>query len=78
MKIHPLIPRLLEKIKHSQFHRIEMPTIQAKYLKRDLPFIAYVENGKVILQVMAINEDEAYEKVYDYLNDVDDDDTMEL
>jgi hypothetical protein len=46
-----------------------------KYLK-NIPFTVYIGESKLMAEILAWNEDEAYGKMYDYLNSVDDSDIM--
>ncbi len=50
-------------------------TISIKYLKR-IPFTVAIGSNELLAYVLALNENEAYEKVYDYLNSVDDSDII--
>ena len=70
------VPKILEKIKNSQFYWVELPSnITMKYLK-NIPFTVYIGESKLMAEILAWNEDEAYGKMYDYLNSVDDSDIM--
>ena len=77
MKILPEIPKLLHKIKNSQMFWVELPIdLKIKYI-RNIPFTIAIGPGVLLASVLAYSQDEAYEKVYDYLNSVDDNDIME-
>lgn len=76
MKILPEVKQLLDRIKNSQMFWVELPIdLKIKYLKR-IPFTIAIGPGILLASVLAYDQDEAYEKVYDYLNSVDDSDTM--
>lgn len=77
MKILPEIPKLLRKIKDSQMFWVELPIdLKIKYI-RNIPFTIAIGPGVLLAYVLAYDQNEAYEKVYDYLNSVDDNDIME-
>jgi hypothetical protein len=50
-------------------------SIPVKYLKR-IPFTVAIGHNELLAYVLALNENQAYEKVYDYLNSVDDPDII--
>jgi hypothetical protein len=50
-------------------------TMSIKYLKQ-IPFTVAIGHNELLAYVLALNENEAYEKVYDYLNSVDDSDII--
>ena len=77
MKILPEIPKLLRRIKDSQMFWVELPIdLKIKYI-RNIPFTIAIGPGVLLASVLAYDQNEAYEKVYDYLNSVDDNDIME-
>ena len=76
MNILPEIPKLLHRIKNSQMFWVELPIdLKIKYLKH-IPFTIAIGPGILLASVLAYDQDEAYEKVYDYLNSVDDSDII--
>ena len=76
MNILPEVKQIIDNIKNSNYFWVDLPmTISIKYLKR-IPFTVAIGNNELLAYVLAANENEAYEKVYDYLNSVDDSDTI--
>jgi hypothetical protein len=76
MNILPEVKQTIDIIKNSNYFWVDLPIgISVKYLKR-IPFPIAIGNNELLAYVLAINENEAYEKVYDYLNSVDDSDIM--
>jgi hypothetical protein len=78
MDILPEVKKVIDNIKNSSYFWVNLPMdIPVKYLKQ-MPFPVAVGNNALLVYVLALNENEAYEKMYNYLNSVDGDDTMEL
>jgi hypothetical protein len=76
MNILPEVKQALDNIKNSNYFWVDLPmTIPIKYLKR-IPFPVAIGPNELLAYVLALNENQAYEKVYDYLNSVDDSDTI--
>lgn len=76
MNIIPEVKQIIDNIKNSNYFWVDLPmTIPIKYLKQT-PFPIAIGNNEILAYVLALNENEAYEKMYDYLNSVDDSDTM--
>ena len=76
MNIIPEVKQIIDNIKNSNYFWVDLPmTIPIKYLKQT-PFPIGIGNNEILAYVLALNENQAYEKVYDYLNSVDDSDIM--
>jgi hypothetical protein len=76
MNIIPEVKQIIDNIKNSNYFWVDLPiTIPIKYLKQ-IPFPIAIGNNDLLAYVLALNENQAYEKVYDYLNSVDDSDIM--
>jgi len=76
MNILPEVKQTIDNIKNSNYFWVDLPmTIPIKYLKQT-PFPIAIGNNDILAYVLALNENEAYEKMYDYLNSVDDSDTI--
>ena len=76
MNIIPEVKQIIDNIKNSNYFWVDLPmTIPIKYLKQT-PFPIAIGNNDILAYVLALNENEAYEKMYDYLNSVDDSDTI--
>lgn len=76
MNIIPEVKQVIDNIKNSNYFWVDLPmTIPIKYLKT-IPFPVAIGHNELLAYVLAVNENEAYEKVYDYLNSVDDSDTI--
>ena len=76
MNIIPEVKQIIDNIKNSNYFWVDLPmTISIKYLKQ-IPFPIAIGNNDILAYVLALNEDEAYDKMYDYLNSVDDSDIM--
>ena len=76
MNIIPEVKQIIDNIKNSNYFWVDLPvTIPIKYLKQ-IPFPIAIGNNDLLAYVLALNENRAYEKVYDYLNSVDDSDIM--
>ena len=76
MNIIPEVKQIIDNIKYSNYFWVDLPmTIPIKYLKQ-IPFPIAIGNNDLLAYVLALNENQAYEKVYDYLNSVDDSDIM--
>ena len=76
MNILPEVKKVIDNIKNSNYFWVDLPmTISIKYLKR-IPFPVAIGSNELLAYVLALNENEAYEKVYDYLNSIDDCDTI--
>ena len=76
MNIIPEVKQIIDNIKNSNYFWVDLPmTIPIKYLKQ-IPFPIAIGNNEILAYVLALNENQAYEKVYDYLNSVDDSDIM--
>jgi len=76
MNIIPEVKQTIDDIKNSNYFWVDLPmSIPVKYLKR-IPFPVAIGHNELLAYVLALNENEAYEKAYDYLNSVDDSDIM--
>jgi len=76
MNILPEVKQTIDNIKNSNYFWVDLPmSIPVKYLKR-IPFTVAIGSNELLAYVLALNENQAYEKVYDYLNSVDDSDIM--
>ena len=76
MNIIPEVKQIIDNIKNSNYFWVDLPmTIPIKYLKQ-IPFPIAIGNNEILAYVLALNEDESYGKMYDYLNSVDDSDIM--
>jgi len=76
MNILPEVKQTIDKIKNSNYFWVDLPmAIPIKYLKR-IPFTIAIGHNELLAYVLALNENEAYDKVYDYLNSVDDSDII--
>jgi hypothetical protein len=76
MNILPEVKKTIDNIKNSNYFWVDLPmTIPIKYLKQ-IPFPIAIGNNDLLAYVLALNENQAYEKVYDYLNSVDDPDII--
>jgi hypothetical protein len=76
MNIIPEVKQTIDNIKNSNYFWVDLPmTVPIKYLKQ-IPFPIAIGNNDLLAYVLALNENQAYEKVYDYLNSVDDSDIM--
>jgi hypothetical protein len=77
MNIIPEVKQIIDNIKNSNYFWVDLPmTIPIKYLKQ-IPFPIAIGNNDLLAYVLALNENQAYEKVYDYLNSVDDSDIID-
>ena len=76
MNIIPEVKQIIDNIKNSNYFWVDLPmTIPIKYLKQT-PFPIAIGNNDILAYVLAPNENQAYEKMYDYLNSVDDSDII--
>ena len=76
MNIIPEVKQIIDNIKNSNYFWVDLPmAIPIKYLKQ-IPFPIAIGNNDILAYVLALNENEAYDKVYNYLNSVDDSDTI--
>ena len=76
MNILPEVKKTIDNIKNSNYFWVDLPmSIPVKYLKQ-IPFPVAIGHNVLLAYVLAFNENEAYEKVYDYFNSVDDSDTI--
>ena len=76
MNILPEVKQTIDNIKNSNYFWVNLPmSIPVKYLKQ-IPYTVAIGNNELLAYVLALNENEAYEKAYDYLNSVDDSDTI--
>jgi hypothetical protein len=76
MNILPEVKQTIDNIKNSNYFWVDLPmTIPINYLKQ-IPFPVAIGSNELLAYVLALNENEAYEKAYDYLNSVDDSDTI--
>ncbi len=72
MNILPEVKKVIDNIKNSNYFWVDLPkTMSVKYLKR-MPFPVAIGTYNLFAHVLALNEDEAHEKMYDYLNSIDD------
>ena len=76
MNILPEVKQTIDIIKNSNYFWVDLPiSISVKYLKR-IPFPVAIGHNELLAYVLALNENEAYEKAYNYLNTVDDSDII--
>ena len=76
MNILPEVKQTIDNIKNSNYFWVDLPmSIPVKYLKQ-IPYTVAIGNNELLAYVLAPNENEAYEKAYDYLNSVDDSDII--
>ena len=76
MNILPEVKQTIDNIKNSNYFWVNLPmSIPVKYLKQ-IPYTVAIGNNELLAYVLALNENEAYEKAYDYLNSVDDSDII--
>jgi hypothetical protein len=76
MNILPEVKQTIDNIKNSNYFWVDLPmSIPVKYLKQ-IPYTVAIGNNELLAYVLALNENEAYEKAYNYLNSVDDSDTI--
>ena len=76
MNILPEVKQTIDNIKNSNYFWVDLPmSIPVKYLKQ-IPYTVAIGNNELLAYVLALNENEAYEKAYDYLNSIDDSDIM--
>jgi hypothetical protein len=76
MNILPEVKQTIDIIKNSNYFWVDLPiSISVKYLKR-IPFTVAIGHNQLLVYVLALNENEAYEKAYDYLNSIDDSDII--
>lgn len=76
MNILPEVKKAIDNIKNSNYFWVDLPmSIPVKYLKQ-IPFPVAIGDNVLLAYVLAFNENEAYEKVYDYFNSIDDCDTI--
>jgi hypothetical protein len=76
MNILPEVKQTIDIIKNSNYFWVDLPiSISVKHLKR-IPFPVAIGHNELLAYVLALNENEAYEKAYDYLNSVDDSDII--
>ena len=76
MNILPEVKQTIDIIKNSNYFWVDLPiSISVKYLKK-IPFPVAIGHNELLAYVLAPNENEAYEKAYDYLNSIDDSDII--
>ena len=76
MNILPEVKQTIDNIKNSNYFWVDLPmSIPVKYLKQ-IPYTVAIGNNELLAYVLALNENEAYEKAYNYLNSVDDSDII--
>jgi len=76
MNILPEVKKVIDNIKNSNYFWVDLPmSIPVKYLKQ-IPFPVAIGDNVLLAYVLAFNENDAYEKVYDYFNSIDDYDTI--
>jgi len=76
MNILPEVKQTIDIIKNSNYFWVDLPiSISVNHLKR-IPFPVAIGHNELLAYVLALNENEAYEKAYDYLNSVDDSDII--
>lgn len=64
---------ILNRIKNSKFYEIDI-SLEAPFKIRDnVPFEVLINDGTAKFRVLASSELEAHNKVFDYLNSIDDD-----
>jgi hypothetical protein len=64
---------ILNKIKNSKFYEIDISMEAPFKIKDNVPFEVLINDGVAKFKVLASNELEAHNKVFDYLNSIDDD-----
>lgn len=65
------INQLLNRIKNSSYHMVEVDLPEGFKLSGRVPFGIKINNGIAIFKVLAVDEDAATERVYEYLNELD-------
>jgi tyrosine-protein phosphatase YwqE len=76
MNILPEVKQTIDNIKNSNYFWVDLPmNIPVKYLKQ-IPYTVAIGNNELFAYVLALNENQAYEKTYDYLNSIDDSDII--
>ena len=71
MIIDPAIPKLLNKIRDSKYYTVEVTPMDNLVIPYNIGFKARVNDGQLFFDVLAFDENEAYEKVFNYLNNID-------
>lgn len=66
---------LLNRIKNSKFYEIDISLEAPFKLRNNVPFEVLINDGTAKFRVLASSELEAHNKVFDYLNSLDDDPT---
>lgn len=66
---------LLNRIKNSKFYDIDISLEAPFKLPNNVPFEVLINDGTAKFRVLASSELEAHNKVFDYLNSLDDDPT---
>ena len=64
---------ILNKIKNSKFYEIDISMEAPFKIKDNVPFEVLINDGIAKFRVLASSELEAHNKVFDYLNSIDDD-----
>jgi len=67
------IINLFDKIKNSKFYEIDISLEAPFKMCGNIPFEILINDGIARFKVLASNELEAHNKVFDYLNSIDDD-----
>lgn len=66
---------ILDKIKNSKFYEIDVSLEAPFKMRGNVPFEVLINDGTAKFRVLASSELEAHNKVFDYLNSLDDDPT---
>lgn len=69
--MHVDISQLLNRIKNSSYHTVEVDLPEGFELSGPVPFDIEINNGTAAFKVLAVDEDTATERVYEYLNELD-------
>jgi len=68
---------IIDRIKKSQFYEIDVSFAYPYKLPKNVPFEVLINDGEAKFKVLAPSEEEAYMRVFDYLNSLDDDPFLE-
>lgn len=66
---------ILNRIKNSKFYEIDVSLESPFKMRGNVPFEIIINDGTAKFRVLASNELEAHNKVFEYLNSLDDDPT---
>ena len=64
---------ILNKIKYSKFYEIDVSMEAPFKMRRNVPFEVLINDGVARFRVLASSYLEAHNRVFDYLNSLDDD-----